>query len=51
MVRSCLPRVEVEPFQQRLEAGLTNNRAAYARFRRDWGMRSLNLRCATPTSR
>lgn len=51
MIRSCLPRVEIEPFQRRLETEFIDNRARYARFRSAWGMRSLTLRCATPTSR
>ncbi len=51
MVRSCLPRVKVEPFQQELEKEFINNQGRYARFRDAKGMRSLNLRCATPASR
>ncbi|MBX9460867.1 MAG: hypothetical protein KL785_06985 [Brevundimonas sp.] len=48
MIRSCLPDVEIEPFQQRLEAGFINDRDRWARFRRAEGLRSLTLRCATP---
>lgn len=51
MVRSCLPRVEVEPFQQSLEAEFIDDRARYGRFRRAEGLRSLTLRCAAPVSR
>lgn len=48
MLRSCLPDVEVEPFQQRLEAEFINDRARYARFRRAQGLRSATLECAAP---
>lgn len=48
MIRSCLPDVEIEPFQQRLEAEFINDRDRWARFRRAEGLRSLTLRCATP---
>lgn len=48
MLRSCLPDVEIEPFQQRLEAEFIDNRERYARFRRAEGLRSLTLECADP---
>ncbi len=48
MLRSCLPDVEVEPFQQQLEAEFINNRARYDRFRRAQGLRSMTLECADP---
>jgi ATP-dependent protease ClpP protease subunit len=48
LVRSCLPDVTVEPFQERLEAEFINNRDRYARFRRAEGLRSLTLECANP---
>lgn len=48
MIRSCLPDVEIEPFQQRLEAEFIDNRERYARFRRAEGLRSLTLECADP---
>lgn len=48
MLRSCLPDVEVEPFQQRLEAEFIDNRERYARFRRAGGLRSMTLECAEP---
>ena len=46
MIRSCLPDVEIEPFQQRLEAEFIDNRERYARFRRAEGLRSMTLECA-----
>jgi hypothetical protein len=48
LVRSCVPRVEIEPFQQQLEAGFINNPARYRDFRRLQGLRSLTLRCGDP---
>lgn len=48
MLRSCLPDVEVEPFQQRLEAEFIEDRERYGRFRRAEGLRSLTLACADP---
>lgn len=48
MVRSCLPEVEVVPFQAQLERDFIGNRARYGRFRRAEGLRSLHLRCAEP---
>ena len=48
MIRSCLPDVEIEPFQQRLEAEFIDDRERYARFRRAEGLRSLTLECAEP---
>lgn len=48
MLRSCLRDVEVEPFQQRLEAEFIDNRERWARFRRAEGLRSLTLECAEP---
>lgn len=48
MLRSCLPDVEVEPFQHRLEAEFIDNRDRYPRFRRAEGLRSLTLECADP---
>lgn len=48
MIRSCLPDVEIEPFQQRLEAEFIDNRDRWGRFRRAEGLRSLTLRCAEP---
>ncbi|MBF0664976.1 MAG: hypothetical protein IR159_05450 [Brevundimonas sp.] len=48
MIRSCLPDVEIEPFQQRLEAEFIDNRDRYGRFRRAEGLRSLTLECADP---
>lgn len=48
MLRSCLPDVEVEPFQQRLEAEFINDRERWGRFRRAEGLRSLTLECAEP---
>ena len=50
MLRSCLPGVEIEPFQQRLEAGFIDNRERWARFRRAEGLRSLSLECAEPAA-
>lgn len=49
MLRSCLPDVEIEPFQQRLEAEFIDNRERYGRFRRAGGLRSMTLECAEPT--
>lgn len=49
MVRSCLPDVEVEPFQAALQADFIDNRSRYARFRRAQGLRSATLQCAEPT--
>ncbi len=51
MIRSCLPDVEVEPFQARLEAEFIDNRERWARFRRAEGLRSLTLECAEPERR
>lgn len=48
MLRSCLPDVEIEPFQQRLEAEFIDHRERYGRFRRAGGLRSLTLECAEP---
>lgn len=48
LIRSCLPDVEIEPFQQRLEAEFIDDRERYARFRRAEGLRSLTLACAEP---
>lgn len=48
MLRSCLPDVEVEPFQQRLEAEFIDDRERWSRFRRAEGLRSLTLECAEP---
>ena len=48
MIRSCLPDVEIEPFQRRLEAEFIENRERWARFQRAEGLRSLTLQCATP---
>lgn len=48
LIRSCLPGVEIEPFQQRLEAEFIDNRERYDRFRRAEGLRSLTLECAEP---
>lgn len=48
MLRSCLPDVEVKPFQHRLEAEFIDNRERYGRFRRAEGLRSLTLECADP---
>lgn len=48
MLRSCLPDVEFEPFQQRLEAEFIDNRDRYPRFRRAGGLRSMTLECAEP---
>lgn len=48
MLRSCLPDIEIEPFQQRLEAEFIDNRERYGRFRRAGGLRSLTLECAEP---
>ncbi|MDY6923743.1 MAG: hypothetical protein SWI22_07295 [Pseudomonadota bacterium] len=48
MIRSCLPDVAIEPFQQRLEAEFIDNRDRYARFRRAEGLRSMTLECAAP---
>ena len=49
MLRSCLPDVEVEPFQARLEAEFIDNRERWTRFRRAEGLRSLTLECAEPS--
>ncbi len=49
MARSCLPDVEIEPFQRRLEAEFIDNRERWTRFRRAEGLRSLTLECAEPT--
>lgn len=46
MIRSCLPDVDIEPFQQRLEAEFINDRERWSRFRRAEGLRSLTLECA-----
>jgi hypothetical protein len=46
MLRSCLPRVNVHPFQQQLEATFINDKARFARFQKMDGRRSLHLRCA-----
>lgn len=48
LIRSCLPDVEIEPFQQRLEAEFIDNRERWGRFRRAEGLRSLTLECAEP---
>lgn len=48
MIRSCLPDVEIEPFQSRLEAEFIDNRERWSRFRRAEGLRSLTLECAEP---
>lgn len=51
MIRSCLPDVEVEPFQARLEAEFIDNRERWSRFRRAEGLRSLTLECVDPDRR
>ena len=48
MIRSCLPDVEIEPFQQRLEAEFIGDRERWGRFRRAQGLRSQTLECADP---
>ncbi|MCS6625553.1 hypothetical protein N0B44_21815 [Roseibacterium beibuensis] len=48
MIRSCLPEVQIEPFQQRLEAEFIDDPERYGRFRRAEGLRSLTLECAEP---
>lgn len=45
MLRSCLPRVQVEPFQSMLEATFIGDRMRFARFVDAKGRRSLELRC------
>lgn len=45
MLRSCLPRVQVEPFQPMLEASFIGDRTRFARFVDAKGRRSLELRC------
>lgn len=47
MIRSCLPGVEIEPFQQQLEQHFIDNEDRYRRFSRAGGRRSLHLRCTT----
>lgn len=51
MIRSCLPDVEIEPFQARLEAEFIDDRERWARFRRAEGLRSATLECAEPERR
>lgn len=51
MIRSCLPDVEIEPFQTRLEAEFIDDRERWSRFRRAEGLRSLTLECADPDRR
>jgi hypothetical protein len=50
LVRSCLPNLEVEPYQRQLETDFINNAERYARFRRAEGRRSMNLSCGAAAS-
>lgn len=45
LLRSCLPRVEVEPFQAGLEQRFLNNPRRYASLRRQGAIRSADLHC------
>lgn len=45
LIRSCMPHVEVQPFQAQLEAEFLDNHARYSRFRRAEGRRSHTLEC------
>jgi hypothetical protein len=51
LVRSCLPNVQIAPFQRELEGNFINNPARYKVFRKAEGRRSLSLTCADPASR
>jgi hypothetical protein len=50
LVRSCMPDLEVEPFQAQLDAEFINNPDRYRRFRRAEGRRSLGLECTDARS-
>lgn len=47
LMRSCLPRVQVEPFQAGLESGFIDVRERYGLFRASGGSRSLDLVCSS----
>lgn len=45
LVRSCLPQLQILPFQRELEKNFINNPARYNVFRKAEGRRSLSLSC------
>jgi hypothetical protein len=48
LLRSCLPRVEVEPFQDQLERSELENKSAAAAARAIGAVRSGSLHCVQP---
>lgn len=50
LMRSCLPHIQIEPYQQGLEASFTINRERFESYRRTGGVRSGNLVCRSDQS-
>lgn len=48
LIRSCLPNVEIEPFQADLETSFINREERYASFQSAGGSRSGDLECTNP---
>lgn len=48
LIRSCLPHVEIAPFQANLEASFIDHEEKYASFQRAGGHRSGDLECLNP---
>ena len=47
LIRSCLPHVQVEPFQAGLEASFIENSERFGRFRSSGNMRPMDLVCVS----